>query len=64
MKIDGINGDFLSTKEIELLHNKIIENSEVKDDIGYIDNTGALFEGAVNSIFAGFGGYEAYPSVE
>lgn len=64
MKIKGIKGEFLSTEEILLLHDKIIQESKVKDDYGYIDNTGALFEGAVNSIFAGFGGYEAYPTIE
>ena len=64
MKIPGIEGDYLTTEEILLIHEKIILESEAKDDRGYIDNTGDLFEGAVNSIFAGFGGYEAYPSVE
>ena len=64
MKIEGYEGEYLSEEDILLLHDKIIAASEVQDDEGFIDVDGALFRGAVNSIFAGFGGWEAYPSIE
>lgn len=56
-------GKFLSTKDIEKIHSDIIQNSEVKDSEGFIDITGARFESAVSSIFAGFYGIEMYPTV-
>ena len=64
MKIEGYEGEYLSEEDILLLHDKIIAASEVQDDEGFIDVDGSLFRGAVNSIFAGFGGWEAYPSIE
>lgn len=63
MKVEGYEGQFLSYEQILNLHNKIIDRSPCKDERGFIDNTGALFDGAVNAMFRGFGGYDLYPSI-
>ncbi len=57
------DGKYLTTDEIMKIHKDIIDKSEVKDDDGFIDQTGALFDSAVSSIFGGFGGMDFYPSV-
>lgn len=63
MKIEGYEGQFLSYDQIIALHNKIIDMSPCKDDRGFIDKTGDLFDGAINAMFRGFGGYDLYPSI-
>ena len=52
MKIEGYIGDFLSEEDILLIHDRLAAASEDNEELGFIDNTGALFQGAVNSIFA------------
>lgn len=64
MKIDGYDGEFLSEEDIILIHDRIAEASEDDEDLGFIDNTGDLFQGAVNSIFASFFGQDNYPTIE
>ena len=64
MKKEGYEGEFLSEEEIIKIHDKIAEDSEDNEDLGFIDNTGALFIGAVNSIFGSFFGQDAYPTIE
>lgn len=64
MKIDGIDGEYLSIEDIIKTHDKIIEQSTVDDKNGFIDGTGKLLESAVFSVFAGFGGFELYPTIE
>ena len=64
MKIEGYIGDFLSEEDIIHIHDELAAASEDNEDLGFIDNTGALFQGAVNSIFASFFGQDAYPSIE
>ena len=64
MTILGYEGDYLSLDEIKKIHDKIIDTSGNNDPKGYIDITGALFESAVNAIFASFGGQDAYPTIE
>jgi len=64
MKIEGYSGEFLSKEDIVFLHDKIIEHSENDDQLGFIDETGALFDSAYHSMFSGFGGTELYPSIE
>ncbi len=64
MRIDGYTGEYLSEEEILHIHYKLAEASEDTEDIGFIDNTGSLFKGAVNSIFASFFGEDAYPTIE
>lgn len=64
MRIDGVQGDFLSQEDIIELHDRLIDESEFNDEKGFIDITGALFDSAYNSMFAGFGPYEKYPEIE
>ena len=64
MKKEGYEGEFLSEEEIIKIHDKIAEDSEDNEDLGFIDNTGALFIGAINSIFGSFFGQDAYPTIE
>lgn len=64
MKKNGYDGEYLSPEDIIALHDQIIDDSDLNDDKGFLDIDGSLFYGAVFSIYAGFGGYEAYPSVE
>lgn len=64
MKIEGTTGEFLSEQDIIELHDRLIDESEFNDDKGFIDATGALFDSAYNSMFAGFGPYEKYPEIE
>lgn len=64
MKIEGYVGDFLSEEDILLIHDKLAAASEDNEELGFIDNTGALFQGAVNSIFSSFFGQDAYPTIE
>ncbi len=64
MKIQNIDGEFLSEEDIIELHDRLIDESEFNDEKGFIDNTGALFDSAYNSMFAGFGPYEKYPEIE
>lgn len=64
MKIEGYIGDFLSEEDILLIHDRLAAASEDNEELGFIDNTGALFQGAVNSIFASFFGQDAYPTIE
>ena len=64
MKIEGYVGDFLSEEDILLIHDRLAAASEDNEELGFIDNTGALFQGAVNSIFASFFGQDAYPTIE
>ena len=64
MRIKGIEGEFLTEENIIELHDRLIDESEFNDDKGFIDNTGALFDSAYNSMFAGFGPYEKYPEIE
>ena len=64
MKREGYTGDFLSEEEIIKIHDTIAAASEDNEDLGFIDNTGALFKGAVNSIFGSFFGQDAYQSIE
>jgi death-on-curing protein len=63
MKVEGYEGQFLSYDQIIDLHEKIIDNSPCKDERGFIDKTGALFDGAINAMFRGFGGIDLYPSI-
>lgn len=63
MKVDNVIGEFLSFDDLTDLNRLIINNSELDDPIGYIDKTGALLDNACNGIFAGFGGYEVYPTI-
>ena len=60
---ESYDGKYLTNNEIMVIHKEIIDKSEVKDDDGFIDQTGALFDSAVSSIFGGFGGMDLYPSV-
>lgn len=64
MKMEGYEGVFLSPEDIVKLHDQIIDDSDLNDDKGFIDITGDLFNGAVYGVFAGFGGYSRYPSIE
>lgn len=64
MRIDGVQGEFLSQEDIIELHDHLIDESEFNDEKGFIDITGALFDSAYNSMFAGFGPYEKYPEIE
>lgn len=64
MRIDGVQGEFLSQEDIIELHDCLIDESEFNDEKGFIDVTGALFDSAYNSMFAGFGPYEKYPEIE
>lgn len=64
MQVVGYEGEYLSKEDILLLHEKIIKNSESKDSEGFIDQTGALFDSAVNGIFSSFFGVDAYPTIE
>ena len=64
MKMEGIEGEFLTPQDIIEIHDAIIDDSELNDEKGFIDVDGSLFEGAVYSIFAGFAGYDVYPSIE
>lgn len=64
MRIDGVQGEFLSQEDIIELHDRLIDESEFNDEKGFIDVTGALFDSAYNSMFAGFGPYEKYPEIE
>lgn len=64
MKMDGYKGEFLSPEDIIQLHDKIIDDSELNDEKGFIDIDGSLFYSAVYSIYAGFGGQEIYPTIE
>lgn len=64
MKMDGYDGEFLSEEDILLIHDKLAAASEDNETLGFIDNTGALFQGAVNSIFASFFGQDIYPTIE
>lgn len=64
MKVENVEGEFLSIEDIIKTHDKIIEESELNDRTGFIDGTGRLLEGAVFSVFAGFGGMEVYPTIE
>lgn len=64
MKVENVEGEFLSIEDIIKTHDKIIEESEFNDKTGFIDGTGKLLEGAVFSVFAGFGGIQAYPTIE
>lgn len=63
MKIDGYDGEFLSFDDLTHLNQIIIENSELNDPVGYIDQTGALLDNACNGILASFAGMDAYPSI-
>ncbi len=64
MKMEGYVGEFLSEEDILLIHDKLAAASEDNEALGFIDNTGALFQGAVNSIFASFFGQDVYPTIE
>jgi len=64
MKIETVEGEFLSIEDIIKTHDKIIEESEFNDKKGFIDGSGKLLESAVFSVFAGFGGIEIYPTIE
>lgn len=64
MKVENVEGEFLSIEDIIKTHDKIIEESKFNDKAGFIDGTGKLLEGAVFSVFAGYGGIEAYPTIE
>lgn len=64
MRFDGVQGEFLSQEDIIELHDRLIDESEFNDEKGFIDITGALFDSAYNSMFAGFGPYEKYPEIE
>ena len=63
MKMENIDGEFLSPEDIIELHDRLIDDSEYNDDKGFIDGTGALFESAFYSMFASFGPYEKYPTI-
>lgn len=63
MKFEGYDGEFLSEADILALHDKIIDISEFDDARGFRDENGELFENSYYGIFAGFGGYELYPTV-
>ena len=63
MKKEGYDGEFLSPEDIIALHDMIIDQSEFNDDKGFIDGEGALFKNAYYAIFAGFSGWEAYPTI-
>ncbi len=54
----------MSEEDILLIHERLIAASEDSEALGFIDNTGALFHGAVNSFFASFFGHDAYPTIE
>ena len=61
----------MSSKDIDdnyvnnnIKQDELARASEDNEDLGFIDNTGALFQGAVNSIFASFFGQDAYPTIE
>ncbi len=62
--MEGYIGDFLSAEDILFIHDRLATASEDQEDLGFIDNTGALFQGAVNSIFASMFGEDAYPTIE
>ena len=64
MKMEGYVGEFLSPEDILKLHDDIINDSEVNDAKGFIDINGKLFDGAVKSIFASFGGQDLCPTIE
>lgn len=63
MKIENIDGEFLSFDDLTDLNKMIIKQSELDDPIGYIDRTGDLLDNACNGIFAGFCGYSVYPTI-
>ncbi len=64
MKMEGYAGEFLSEEDIIHIHDKLAAASEDNEDLGFIDETGDLFKGAVNSIYASFFGEDAYPTIE
>ena len=63
MKREGYEGEFLSEEEIIRIHDRLAEESDDNEDFGFIDVTGDLFRGSVNSIFGSFFGQDVYPSV-
>ncbi len=64
MIIEGYEGEFLSKEDIVYLHDRIIDLSEFKEDKGFIDINGNLFDGSYNGIFASMFGQDRYPTIE
>lgn len=63
MDLSEYKGVYLKPTDIITLHDMIIDESDLNDDKGFIDGTGALFENAYYAIFAGFGEFQAYPTI-
>lgn len=66
MRREGYEGEFLSEQDILNIHTAILKESgtvAILDNGRFIDPSGGTFKSAVNSIFAGFGGYDRYQSI-
>ena len=62
--LEEYEGNIISKDEVLAIHELVIAESDVKDDDGYIDGDGKLFDMAYHSMFAGGFGVDLYPTVE